>query len=549
MPVRGPALLLITIVLGCCFGAAQQSAQTAAPTPVVYPWAVLVDPVCPVSLSPQIPSSSREIRVFYFPKAMGAKLKNPKSLSLQIAFNGPHYSDNNEVIPFSRSDDYWEAVVPQKIRVAYAVFDIKDGSGALDDNGGQYWDLVYCDPQGQKDPSGLFAQARSYKGETWPLGIRRSRDMAKAVSLMEKVVATNDRGPSWALRTLWEFQAQRDGGDAKAWKSVAAETDELLAKNPDDISTQQIVAGFVIDHQEDLPPDFVERTINALDSKRIGQSNRWRGELAYNRAVRVVDPKKRLAAIDLFITTYPNATQSTFAQAARFYCFLELKDITNAEAALASYRSTTAKHPEIVDEGSEDMALAELYIEEDTKLESALSLLDRSSKRLNAEMKSSPTAYGAGIRESMDAQFEIDRARAYLALHRFPSALDHADKAVAAQMKSAEAHAILAAAFAATGNKQRALDEYFEAALRPSNKDLDYRAELERYYRQYFGDLAQYEVELNRRIAERFQATNYVPALLDQPAPTLAFTTVRGERFDESALKGKIVVVNFWSPG
>jgi hypothetical protein len=62
----------------------------------------------------------------------------------------------------------------------------------------------------------------------------------------------------------------------------------------------------------------------------------------------------------------------------------------------------------------------------------------------------------------------------------------------------------------------------------PSNDDLKYRAELERFYRKNFGNEKEYQAALNKRIADRFQATHYVPKLLDQPAPVLEFTTLRG---------------------
>jgi hypothetical protein len=110
-------------------------------------------------------------------------------------------------------------------------------------------------------------------------------------------------------------------------------------------------------------------------------------------------------------------------------------------------------------------------------------------------------------------------------------------------------HSDIAQAYAALGDKRNALDEYFEAALMPSNKDLEYRAELQRFYVKNFGNEKNYEAELNHRIAARFAAANYVPKLLDQPAPALEFTTIKGERFDATALSAKTVVINFWSPG
>ncbi len=48
---------------------------------------------------------------------------------------------------------------------------------------------------------------------------------------------------------------------------------------------------------------------------------------------------------------------------------------------------------------------------------------------------------------------------------------------------------------------------------------------------------------------ERFQAAHYVPKLVEQPAPAFGFVTLKGEKFDAAALRGRCVIVNFWSPG
>ena len=141
------------------------------------------------------------------------------------------------------------------------------------------------------------------------------------------------------------------------------------------------------------------------------------------------------------------------------------------------------------------------------------------------------------------------RARAYLALHKPNQAVAQAERALPALKENAEAHFVIAQAYALAGDKSKALDEYFKAALMPSNDDLKYRAELQRFYCKNFGNARQYEAKLNKRIADRFQATPYVPRLLDRPAPVLKFTTLKGEKFDSKGLSGKTVVLNFWSPG
>ncbi len=149
----------------------------------------------------------------------------------------------------------------------------------------------------------------------------------------------------------------------------------------------------------------------------------------------------------------------------------------------------------------------------------------------------------------VEAQISESRARIYLAMHTYDLAVQQAQMAMAELKKSAELHFIVARAYAGAGQKSKALDEYFNAALMPSNKDLEYRAELQHFYLANFGNEKRFEAVLHQQIVNRFQAANYVPKLLEQPAPKFEFTTLKGEKFDSVQLNGKIVIINFWSPG
>ena len=151
----------ISVAILC---AAQLSAQQAPTQSLAAPWTLLMDPVCPVAPYPGRPNGTKELRVLYFPTGNGAKLKDSKSLSLQVGFNGPNYVSNRALVPFSRKGDHWEALAPlEKSSAAYAIFSVKDDdTNAVDDNSGKYWDVVSCTPLGDKDSNGLMLQAESY---------------------------------------------------------------------------------------------------------------------------------------------------------------------------------------------------------------------------------------------------------------------------------------------------------------------------------------------------------------------------------------------------
>ncbi|MGB9106922.1 MAG: hypothetical protein WCC59_19360, partial [Terriglobales bacterium] len=244
---------------------------------------------------------------------------------------------------------------------------------------------------------------------------------------------------------------------------------------------------------------------------------------------------------------YPDTMQVESAYFSQFYAFAGLKDLPGAESAFAKYREVSARNKDVIDsnEYMADLAMAQLYIDKGTKLDSALQLTDEALASLQ------PLRNGGneGLLEQIEAEISETRARASLGLHQYDLAVEQAQKALVTFNKRAEAHFVLAQAYAGAGEKTKALDEYFEAALLPSNKDLEYRVDLERFYRKNFGNAKQYEAALKQRIGDRFQAAHYVPKLLDQPAPVFEFTTLKGEQFDSAALKGKTTIINFWSPG
>ena len=326
-------------------------------------WTVLVDPVCPVSslYARPFPNATKEMRVLYFPAAKEAKLKNPESLTLNVGFNMPSRADrpiipDTRKIPFRRSGDYWEAIVPlEKQHTAYAIFAVQDDkSGNVDDNNGQLWDVVFCDPVGKKDTNGVLHQAQSYTDASWSPTLRRTKDYNKAISILENYLQQDSNANSsfFLLPNLWEYKAERDGGNAQAYTKLSKEIDQYLAEHHDEKRAAGTVGNFVVRHQDQLPAEFVERIVSTLDAKRNDPKHSLRAQIAYTRAVKETDPRKRLAALDAFIASYPDVVEVYFAQVSRFSTFVGLKDTRGAEAALASYRIARVRYRDVIDPNS-----------------------------------------------------------------------------------------------------------------------------------------------------------------------------------------------------
>lgn len=266
---------LLIVVFGTCFviASAAQSAPKQAPEQAQAPfWTVLLDPVCPVTPFPgqthQSSNATSELRVMYFPAAKDAKLRDSKSLSLQIAFSGPRFFNNRALVPFTRKANHWETLVPlEKSRPVYAMFSIKDdATTAVDDNGGKYWEVVFCRPDGEKDSNGLMKQSESYTGETWPFGMRRETDFAKAVSLLESAAVNSKSHNAMILTKMWDYKVKRDGDSPATYSKLAAEIERYLDEHKDDANAQFGVGNFLRMHYKKFSPDFVDRTTAKLDA-------------------------------------------------------------------------------------------------------------------------------------------------------------------------------------------------------------------------------------------------------------------------------------------
>lgn len=546
--------LIAAFLLSAAWAAAQQPAEQKYP--LIFP--VYVDPVCPVtSFSlPGVPNLTRELRVMYYPQAKQAKIKRPESLHLYIGFNYPRMPNNSADIVFAQKDDHWEALVPlDRSHSGYAIFYVKDNkSGVIDNNDNKLWEVTFCTPLGDRDVNSILRQAESYTGVSWPFSIHRTKDYSKAVSLLEGFVATDQRASkaSFAYESLWNYKAELNGGDAKAWAGVADEIDRYIQSHLDEWQAVRAIGNYVVRTQDKLPAAFVDRVIPQIDALKTDSKNPLKAQLMYSRAIRIRDPKRRMAAIDEFIRTYPDTVEVVFALNSKFYDLAAQKDVAGAEAAFAAALKSREAHKDEVrnlDDYNLFLMLADLYIDKRVKLDEALKLADQSRATLKSESTQPGILVPPEFLASMDASIAQTKARAYLALNQPQQAAAEAQKAVD-KRKSAQTYLILAQARATAGEKQKALDAYFEALLLPSNNDTKIAAELTDFYiKQGFGDEVQLQAELDKRRQERFKSANYTPALVDKPAPEFEFISFSGEKFATSTLAKKTVIINFWSPG
>jgi tetratricopeptide (TPR) repeat protein len=549
--VRRYLLLTWSIAAALALGAQNVPSTAPAKPPTSEPFsAIALDPVCPtVAYGSAV--STQQIRVSYFPSSSRAKLKDPQSLTLELVVNGANWADNTLIVPFTRKDSHWEATVPGK--PFYNIFYVKDEkAGQMDDNGGRYWEIEYCNPDGGLTELGAMLLAESYAGEQWPvaggqwpLGIKRKKDYATAVSILEAAIGRQGAADLYmwaqAIERLWEYQAQRDGGDAEAYAKVAQRIEQFLSAHQQEANVPVWTIGnFLSEFQDKLPADSVERMVQALEAR--DPHSEVRAQLLYRRSLRERDPAKRQALQDELLAKYPESSQAMGVWRNKLPAAIAKGDVPGAEAAFASWRKFFDSK-RVVDPTAPDayLSLVQLYADKGVKLQEALKLIDEAESMAPAVMSQSN-------RNSFDQRFVQARMRVYLSLQQPALALAQARK-VSLLAQTAADYSLLGRVYAAAGEKDKAVDAYFQAALLP-DYDLSCGEQAEQFYlSNHLGDRAQFAGELHKRRAVRFAAANYVPALVDRPAPALEFTTLAGEKFEEAALRSKLVVLNFWSPG
>jgi thiol-disulfide isomerase/thioredoxin len=116
------------------------------------------------------------------------------------------------------------------------------------------------------------------------------------------------------------------------------------------------------------------------------------------------------------------------------------------------------------------------------------------------------------------------------------------------EFKLPSSYFLLGEALEGTGDAKGAVDAYLEAATRPWSNQKQATEALEKLWRtKKMGTRKDLQARINTTVEHNFGDADYVPRLLQHPAPKFDLTTLGGERFTNSQLTGKIVVVNFWA--
>ena len=212
------------------------SAEQPQTGPEPFYFVALTDPACPVAgFVPPVPFT-KELRVLYFPMGQRAVIKTPKSLFVHVVFDPGYGMPESKTEPLAKRDDgVWSATVPLKDMLPrFAVYWFEDReTKQTDTDGGNYFEIPFCDAHGHRDELSVIGEARSYTGALSAYGVGRATDYAQAVDVHESYIHPPRRGQN-AIGDLWRYKLKLNGDTPEARQTLLAEINQFIRDHAKD---------------------------------------------------------------------------------------------------------------------------------------------------------------------------------------------------------------------------------------------------------------------------------------------------------------------------
>jgi cytochrome c biogenesis protein CcmG, thiol:disulfide interchange protein DsbE len=516
--------------------AAQQTTTIAlGPTSFVS----LTDPACPVTGFRDLTPHTDELHILYSETGPHATIKGPKSLVAHIVFENGYPDGDDRVIPFTRrGNGLWQANVQLLERIPlYIIYWVEDHETKQSDtNQGKYFEVPFCDPHGRRSERSVEFEAQSYTGILESHGIERPVDFAKAIEVLTEFIHPPFRGAN-LIASLWNYKLHLGGDTPQTRAALLIEINRFVSDHSTDGFGLLSALNFTAYHSW-IPDDTNDRMIAALDRKEP----RYHAEafllLAHSSIER--DDAKRATLFRQLIAKFPDDEE---ADSARRSLIATTTDMAERETL---YQQMHAKNPH---DTFLPIEMARFYVDANQKLSEALALLAEADDLLQATEQKRPDA------QMMNAA-AIKRNARLIAMTRA--------EILSGQNKPREALAVLlplkpeftlgssdfllAEVLEKSGDKKAAVDSYLDAAIRPwKNQRKAYVALEKLWLKQKMGNKNDLQKRIETRIAQLFANSNYEPHLLAHDAPEFELTTLSGEHFSNSSLRGKTVVLNLWA--
>lgn len=218
---------------------------------------------------------------------------------------------------------------------------------------------------------------------------------------------------------------------------------------------------FLIAFEDSFPPELVEHAVDISDRVAVPGMPSVQCEFDRERAEAVEISEERAKALGDWLTNYPNDhAYSNEIRKERLDALGDAGDIDGAEAA---FRDLAARVPSEADLYA---TMASIYIRHKTKLDEALTLLDKAEGNLTADGESSGFVVVLDDNPDEDrATLNLWRGRAFLQLRQWTRAEDVFERSARA-LDEAEPYALMARAQEQQKKWWDAKNSYLEASVR-----------------------------------------------------------------------------------
>jgi Tfp pilus assembly protein PilF len=400
----------------------------------------------------------------------------------------------------------------------------------------------------------VIAQAATYEGRLLAPGIQRAPNLARALDILTSLEKAPDCYAFY--NSLWRYELKLADGSPAAYEQVGKELDAFLDAHGDYSYALHQVVDFVALEQQKLPPGVVARFRDAVKAlprapeiimhDRTGRTYRIpRDAVAPDRiegiereasdilaeldywsvSLQQGDVQKMAKDYLAFAAKYPDSSRAGEAYGCAFDCEKELNDIAGAEAVFEKWAALDPENPYPL------LAMAQFYIDLNTKLDRAVKLLDAAA---TLYLKSqAPSAKRHFSKEP--GKLEFLRGQAQLLLNDLPAACADLEAAVEITPNSPAVLYALGEVREKMGNSAQALKAYLAAASAPYQES---RAPREAYDRLFQAQKLGTNQDAEQRIlaeaagTARRTAAQYTPVAINRPAPKFTFADLVGKRFD-----------------
>ncbi len=485
---------------------------------------------------PMVPPS---ITVRYNPRAPGARLASPQSLTLVVAQPFTAGCESMKIPMTRAADGSWQAEFtpkPGSFIPSYAIFFFEDEKNAIDNHGGRFWDILGCS-HGVPDEFAVQAQASTYDGRMLAPGIQRAPSLARAMNILKGDLARHPRR-IYENVVIWTYELKLGADSPSAYEQVGSEVDAFITDHANEKIALLQLGGFIGPHQQKLPSSVVQRFRQVVAQlPGADDANRINSGLDYWLLSSEVDLQKRAQGYLAFAAKYPQSAIDAYKEALN--CEVELKDVAGAESV---FEKLAALDRESLEPW---FTMAQLYIDQQTKADRAVKLLDTADTILLRDRK----RYVGSAFGWEQQRIQFLRGQAYVLLNDLAHA--RADFEAAAQATPDDPKVLYALGEVRERMRDMvpALEAYLAAASAPYQVSPAARDAYQRLFvAQNLGTTRDAEQRILDRVAENSNraAAQYTPIAMNRPAPEFAFVDLAGKRFDNHDAKGKPAILTFW---